>query len=148
MDFAKAFAAVALTFTTLGLAGCGGGGVEGTYKLDKAEVKKSMEAELAKLPEKEQGFAKLGLALIDAMDMSLELQPGGKLKAKSTSPSFEPSKPAKTEEKEGTWKAEGDKITLDTGDGKPLTCTKAGSRLNCTSATPKKGDPALVFVKG
>jgi len=147
MKIAAALATVTFAFT-LGLAGCGGGGVEGTYKLDKAEVKKSMEAEIAKLPEKEQGFAKLGAALIDAMDMSITLEAGGKLKAKSSMPGLDPSKGAKTEEKEGTWKLEGDSVTLDTGDGKPLKCTKSGNKLNCSGATPKKGEPAMIFVKG
>lgn len=145
MNLVKTFAALTLAISSFGLAGCGGGGIEGTYKLDKAEVKKSMEAEVSKLPADQQGFAKLAIALIDAMDMSLELQAGGKLKAKSSSPSLDPSKPGKTEEKDGTWKAEGDSVTLDTGDGKPLTCKKEGSKLNCSSA--KKGDPSLVFVK-
>ncbi len=145
MNLVRAFATVTLAFTTFGLAGCGGG-VEGTYKLDKAEVKKSMEAELAKLPAAEQGMAKLGLALIEAMDMSLELQAGGKLKSKSSMPSFEPGKPGKTDEKDGTWKVEGDSVTLDNGDGKPLTCTKGANKLSC--AGKKKGDPTLVFIKG
>lgn len=147
MNIARALVGVIFA-ATLGLVGCGGGGPEGTYKLDKAEVKKAMEAEVAKMPADQQGLAKLGLALIDAMDMSLTLESGGKLKAKSSSPSLDPSKPGKTEEKEGTWKAEGDSLTLDTGDGKPLKCTKSGSKLSCTSATPKQGDPTLVFVKG
>ena len=146
MNFAKALATVAVA-ATFGLAGCGGGGPEGTYKLDKAEIKKSMEAELAKLPANEQGMAKLGLALVDALDMSLVLESGGKLKAKSTSPSLDPSKPGKTEEKEGTWKLEGDSVTLDTGDGKPLKCARSGKKLTCTSDAPKKGDMSLVFVK-
>jgi len=146
MNFARALTTVAVA-ASLGLAGCGGG-VEGTYKLDKAEVKKTMEAEVAKLPAEQQGFAKLGMALVDAMDMSLVLESGGKLKAKSTSPSLEPSKPGKTEEKEGTWKLEGDSVTLDTGDGKPLKCAKTGNKLNCSGPSPKKGEPALIFVKG
>src|SRR4030095_5765971 len=84
-----------------GLAGCGG--VEGTYKLDKAEMKKSMEGEIAKLPQDQQACAKLALALIDKREMSVELQSGGKLKMKATTPALEEGKEAKTEEKEGTW---------------------------------------------
>ena len=73
MSIARTLGALALV--ALGLTGCGG--PEGTYKLDKAEVKKAMEADIAKMPEKEQGMAKLGLAMIDAIDMSIgELRDG------------------------------------------------------------------------
>jgi len=126
------------------LAGCGGG-VEGNYKLDKAEMKKSMEAEIAKMPKEQQGFAQLAMAMIDGMEMSMELQPGGKLKTKSTTPGFGKDKPAKTEEKNGTWKAEGDAVTIET-EGKPVKCTKGAGKLTCQG--DKKGEPALVFVKG
>ncbi len=133
----------ALALSTLTLAGCGG--PEGTYKLDKAEVKKNMEAEIAKMPADQQGFAKLGLAMIESMDMTVELQSGGKLKMKSSMPSLEEGKPPKTEEKEGTWKVEGDSVVL-TSDGKPTKCAKSGGKLSCEPE--KKGDPTLVFVKG
>jgi hypothetical protein len=142
MSIARALGALFLV--TLGLTGCGG--VEGTYKLDKAEVKKAMEADIAKMPEKEQAMAKLGLAMIDAMDMTIELQPGGKLTSKMSMPSFDKGKPPKTEEKAGTWKKDGDSLVLDDGDGKPSTCTVAGNKLSC--AGQKKGDPTLVFIKG
>src|SRR5437773_1130504 len=142
MNIVKTFAA-ALVLGSFGLAGCNSG-PEGTYKLDKAEVKKGMEAEIAKMPADQQQFAKLGLAMIDAMDMTMDLQSGGKLKMKSTMPSFDKGKPAKTEEKDGTWKAEGDSLTL-TADGKPLKCTKSGTKLSCDS--DKASDPKLVFVK-
>lgn len=127
-----------------GLTACGGGGIEGNYELDKAEMKKGMEAEIAKLPADQQGFAKLALAMIDMMSMSMSLEAGGKVKVKSTTPSLDKGKPSKTEEKEGTWKAEGDKVTI-TADGKPITCTKSGSKLSCQSE--KKGDPAMIFNK-
>lgn len=126
----------------VGLAGCGG--AEGTYKLDKAEMKKSMEAEIAKLPAAQQGFAKLAIAMVDSMEVTVELQSGGKLKMTSSMPSFDKAKPAKTEEKLGTWKATGDAVEL-TADGKPLQCAKSGKKLTCTS--DKKGEPSMVFIK-
>jgi PBP1b-binding outer membrane lipoprotein LpoB len=145
MKIAKALVA-SIALATLGLAGCGGG-VEGTYKLDKAEMKKSMEAEVAKLPADQQGFAKLAVALIDTMDMSMELQSGGKLKMKATMPSLDKDKPAKTDEKDGTWKVDGDSVMIDAGDGKgAIKCAKGGGKLTCEPG--KKGDPVLVFVKG
>ncbi len=134
-----------LAFATVLFAGCGGG-VEGTYKLDKAEAKKMMEAEIAKMPAEQQGFGKLGLAMIDSMEMSVELQSGGKLKTKSSMPNLmDKDKPAKTEEKDGTWKLDGDAVVLET-DGKPVKCAKSGSKLTCTGE--KKGEPTLIFVKG
>lgn len=145
MNIVKTAAALAVTLTaSLLSAGCGGG-VEGNYKLDKGEMKKAAEAEIAKMPADQQGFAKLGLAMIDAMDISLEIQSGGKVKMKSTMPNLmDKDKPAKTDEKEGTWKAEGESIILE-ADGKPLTCAKSAGKLSCEGK--EKGGPALVFVK-
>lgn len=145
MNIVKTAAALAVTLAaSLLTAGCGGG-VEGTYKLDKGEMKKSAEAEIAKMPADQQGFAKLGLALIDAMDMTLELQSGGKVKMKSTMPNLmDKDKPAKTDEKEGTWKAEGDSIILE-ADGKPLKCAKGAGKLSCEGG--EKGGTSLVFIK-
>lgn len=146
MSITKTFTTAALALATSFLiAGCGGGGVEGTYKLDKTEMKKSMEAEIAKMPADQQGFAKLGMALIDAMDMSVELQSGGKMKMKSTMPNLmDKDKPAKTDEKDGTWKMDGEAVVLDV-DGKPTKCAKSGGKLTCSGQ--KEGEPTLVFVK-
>lgn len=144
MSIAKIVTKVTFALATSFLLACGGG-VEGTYKLDKAEMKKSMEAEIAKMPADQQGFAKLGMALIDAMEMSLELQSGGKLKMKTSMPNImEKDKPAKTEEKEGTWKMDGDAVVIET-DNQPIKCAKTGGKLTCEGK--KKGDPTLVFVK-
>lgn len=144
MSIAKIVTTLALA-SSFALAGCGGGGVEGTYKLDKTEMKKSMEAEIAKMPADQQGFAKLGMALVDAMDMSMELQAGGKMKMKSSMPNImEKDKPAKTEEKDGTWKVEGETVIIET-DGKPVKCAKSGGKLTCEGQ--KQGEPSLVFNK-
>jgi hypothetical protein len=146
MRIAKIVTTATLALATSFLLACGGGGVEGTYKLDKSEMKKSMEAEIAKMPADQQGFGKLGLALIDTMDMSVELQSGGKLKMKSSMPNImDKDKPAKTDEKDGTWKMEGEAVVLET-DGKPVKCAKSGAKLTCTGGKP--GEPTLVFVKG
>lgn len=145
MSITKTFTTAALALATSFLiAGCGGG-VEGTYKLDKSEMKKSMEAEIAKMPADQQGFAKLGMALVDTMEMSMDLQSGGKMKMKSSMPNImDKDKPAKTDEKDGTWKMDGDSVVLEM-DGKPTKCAKSGGKLTC--AGQREGDPALVFVK-
>jgi hypothetical protein len=143
MKFFKTIAAGALLLSTFGLVGCGGG-VEGTYKLDKAEMKKAMEAEIAKLPEDQKGFAKLAVALIDQMDMSLELKAGGKLEMKATTPSLEEGKGAKTDTKAGEWRKEGDSIVIK-ADAQEIKCKPEGKKLTCDSG--KKGEPSLVFLK-
>jgi hypothetical protein len=144
MRIAKIVTTATLTLATSFLLACGGG-VEGTYKLDKSEMKKSMEAEIAKMPADQQGFGKLGLALIDTMEMSVELQSGGKMKMKSSMPNImDKDKAAKTDEKDGTWKMDGEAVVLET-DGKPVKCAKDGGKLTCTGG--KAGEPTLVFVK-
>ena len=136
-------ASLALFASTI--AGCQGG-LEGTYTLDKAEMKKAMEAEVAKLPADQQGFAKLAIAMVDAMEMKLDLKPGGKLEMTSSMPSFAKDGKAKTENKTGEWKKDGDKVVLKMD--KEMTCKAADKKLTCEG--PKKGEksePALVFVR-
>ena len=94
----KIYAIIGLVAAPL-LAGCQSG-PEGTYQLDKTEMKKAMEAELAKKPKEEQGFGKLAIAMIDAMDMSVELKKDGVLEMTSTKPVFKKGELAKT--KRGT----------------------------------------------
>lgn len=145
MKLVKLLATAALAMSSL--AACGGG-VEGTYKLDKGEMKKAMEGDIAKLPQEQQGFAKLALALIDQMEMSVELQSGGKLKMKTTTPSLKEGKAAETKEEEGTWKVEGESVVLET-NGKPIKCKKGEGKLTCDpeEKEKKEGAPGLVFVK-
>ena len=56
----------------------------------------------------------------------------------------EPGKPGQTQDKEGTWTADGASIVL-TADGKAIKCSKSWTKLSCESG--KQGDPALIFVK-
>jgi hypothetical protein len=126
------------------LAGCGGG-VEGVYTLDKAEMKKAMEAEIAKMPADQQGFGKLGLALVDAMEMKLDLKSGGKVEMTSTMPSFTKGDKPKTENKTGEWRKEGDKVVIKAD--KEMSCTQADKKLTCEAVGGKKGEPALVFIR-
>lgn len=138
------FATAALLPLALGLTACQGG-PEGAYKLDKAEMKKAMEAEIAKMPEEQKAFAGLAIAMIDAMDMSLEIKSGGDLEMKATMPSLKEGEASKTETKTGKWKKDGEKYVLDM-DGKSTSCTLADKKLTC--ASEKKGEPSLVFIKG
>ncbi len=128
-----------VALAVIGLAGCGG--VEGTYKLDKDETKKSMEADIAKMPANEQQFAKLGMAMMDKMDATLELK-------KDNSVSMKMTMDGKAEGKEqtGTWKKDGDEVVLSNGDGKDMHCKKSGKKLTCTEKRAS-GDTTMVFTK-
>jgi hypothetical protein len=144
MTIVRTVGVAVLAIATFGLAGCGGG-AEGTYKLDKAGVKKAMEADMAKMDAPlPAGLANIATAMIDAMEMTIELQPGGRAKMTSMMPSFEAGKPGTSEDKEGTWKADGASVVI-TSDGKPHQCSRSRAKLTCES--DRKGDPALIFVK-
>lgn len=132
-----------LVLGALLLVGCGS--VEGTYSLDKDATKKSMEATIAKMPADKQADAKLGLAFVDAMDVSMELKAGGACTMKSTMKGLGDGK---EQAEEGTWKKDGDTVSI-TSAKKPndvQKCTKSGKSLNCTTG---EGDKAvtLVFTK-
>jgi hypothetical protein len=124
-----------VVIAALALAGCG---VEGTYALDKAETKKASEADIAKLPAAEQEFAKLGIAMMDNMDATLELKSGGAASMKVTMS-------GKSQETTGTWKKEGDDVTV-TAEGKDTKCTKSGKKLTCTEKHAS-GNTTMVFSK-
>lgn len=145
LKFTHKVTATALVALSLaGSMGCKAKGPEGTYTIDKDAMKKSMEAEIAKMPAEQQAFAKLALTMIDSLDMNLVIEPEGKLTLKTTQPSLT-DKPAKTVDKTGTWKIEGKNLVMET-DGKPLSCTQEESKLTCVSGA-KEGEPALVFLK-
>lgn len=143
MKSIKLGAALAIVLSASALAACHSG-PEGKYSLDKSAMKTAMQAEIAKMPKEQQAFAGLATAMIDAMDMSVELQSGGKLEATSTMPSMDKGAPAKTDKKTGSWKKDGEKVIL-TIDGKDLSCDPDAKSLKCASDKP--GEPGLVFVK-
>lgn len=143
MKFIKLATAGILVLSVGGLAACHSG-PEGKYSLDKTEMKKEMDAKIAKMPKEQQAFAKLASAMIDAMNMEVELQSGGKLQATSTKPSLDKDAPAKTESKTGTWRKDGEKIIL-TIDGKDMNCDQKDKSLSCSGDKP--GEPPMVFVK-
>jgi hypothetical protein len=132
---------------TLGLTGCGGS-VEGTYRLDKQEVKKAVQAELA-------GQSGGGLVfdfftrMIDEVEMKMELQAGGKASVTSTLPTGGYAGPRQLkfvsmEDKEGTWKTDGESIVITAG-GNLLTCSRSQARLSCQP--DRKVFFPLLFVK-
>jgi len=141
MNITKLSTGLVLAFTFL--AGCGG--PEGTYKLDKEAMTAAMQAEIDKKPKEEQGFAKLGLAMMAAMDITLDVQSGGKLTMKTAMPNLMGSdKTAEEKSEDGTWTVEGDKINLKT-DKETIACKLDGKKIEC--AGKKEGDPGLTFIK-
>lgn len=141
MKITKLASGLVLAFAFL--AGCGG--PEGTYKLDKEAMKKAMEAEIEKKPKEEQGFAKLGMAMIEAMDITLEVKSGGKYTMKTSMPNLMGSDKANKEESEdGDWTVDGDKIDLK-GSKDSTSCKFDGKKIEC--AGKKDGDPGITFVK-
>ena len=102
--------AAALVFA-LGLAGCNNR-VEGTYTLDKAAVKRAMQAELA-------GKSGGGIVYdfftraVDNAEQSVELQPDGQARLKTTLPTGGWAargqlKWITVEDQNGRWKADGE----------------------------------------
>ncbi len=130
-----------LVLGALALVGCGS--VEGTYTLDKAETKKAMEAEIAKMPAAEQEMQKMGLAMLDSMDATMELKSGGAASMKMTMTGM--TKDPKTNEDTGTWKKEGDDITIS-ANGKDTKCSKSGKKLTCSEASGKS-KMTMIFAK-
>jgi hypothetical protein len=125
----------------LALLACKGGSVEGTYNLDKTEIKKEMEAEIQKMSAEERGFAQLGVALIDLMEIKLELKSGGVAEISSKTPKLEEGQ-AEMEKDTGTWAKDGDTVTVTTKED-TLSCTAGDGKLRCKD---KKGKP-IVFNK-
>lgn len=120
------------------------GGPEGNYTLDKTEMKKTMEAQVAAMPKEQQGFAKFAVAMVDMMEVSMEIKKGGEFEMTTTKPSLKEGAESKKDTKTGTWKKDGEAIVL-TAEGKDTRCTLDGKKLSC--AAPKAGDPSMVFNK-
>lgn len=89
-------------------------------------------------------MAKAMVGIIDMLDVSLELQDGGKAKMSSKMPNLGGGE-AKSETKEGTWKQDGNKITISAQGEKDMTCDLDGNKLSCTDG---KSPSAMVFKKG
>ncbi len=121
---------------SLGATACNKGSVEGKYSLDKAAMKKAAEDKIASLPKDQQGMAKLGLAMIDQVNMTLDLKKGGEAE-------FATKMMGKSETAKGKWENKDGTITITAGgEDKKLSCKLDGSKLKCS-----KGKDELVFNK-
>lgn len=140
MKLATNLIAIALGVSSFVLGGCSS--PEGTYTLDKVEMKKAVEGETADVPQGQQEFVReLLLKMVDAMNVSLELKSGGKM-AMTASLGDEEKKTV-----EGTWKSEGSGLTFEL-EGEVTKCVKNDSKkLTCAKDKSEKGGPPMVFVK-
>ena len=145
MKMVQIVCASALVVSFAAMVGCKGS-PEGNYKLDKAETKKAMEAEIAKMPAEDKKMAELGVAMIDAMDINLEIKGEGKTQMKSKM-ALSKDAPPKEETEAGEWRKDGDSIVIKSGkEGKDeMKCKTESGKLNCASG--KKGSMTLVFAK-
>jgi hypothetical protein len=144
MRLSKIALPVSFLLLALGATACKGG-PEGSYALDKEDMKKSMEAEIAKMPEDQQGFGKFALVMIAAMDVKLELKKGGEATMTTTKPTLKEGEAPKTETKTGKWRKEGENVIITSEDGKDMNCAVAEKKLTCTGDKP--GKPGMVFQK-
>jgi hypothetical protein len=113
------------------------------YAIDKAETKKTLEAEIAKAPADQQAMGKLVMSLFDQMEMSLELKKGGEAEMKMSRPTLATGGEAKSETKKGTWSKDGSNGIVDS-DGKKMTCALDASKLTCEASDKSQ---RLVFMK-
>jgi len=118
--FALAAPATLVIAAALLLQGCGQADTvrrAGTWELDTQAAMEAMEAEVAAIEDPEQkkamehGMSMMGAGMLEAMDMSLTLNPDGT--ASSTT-----SMMGRSETVTGKWSAEGDLLTIEmTRDG-------------------------------
>ncbi len=139
---------ISIVVLTLGLAGCSSR-VEGTYKLDTAQLKKAIETEVA-------GKSGGGIVVdfftraIDGVEVTMELQANGKVMFKSKLPTGGWASPgtiqwSTREDKHGMWKADGETLMVTAG-GNSFTCAKSWARLSCQSAKKRRlGDGIFFF---
>ena len=140
---------VTVVIATLGVAGCSHG-VEGTYKLNKAETAKAIGAEMDKRAKgipMPPGLAVLAVMGLDRLEWTIDLQKDGQLIM-----TMAVSSPSKTDVIHGTWTMDGDSVLL-TGDGKHLPgagskaikCAKSSAQLRCEIGSDR--EIALIFTQ-
>ena len=126
--------ALALTF----LASCGvdaAASVAGVYELDTAEMKKAMAVEGAD----KDPMAKMMMGMLDSMKGSIELKAGGTCELVMSAMGKETKEP-------GTWKLDGDKLTVTSKkDGKEE--TKVGKLADgCITVEEGEGPAKMTMV--
>ena len=131
-----------LVLIAIALLACKSESIEGKYNLDKAAMRKTMEAEIAKMSEEEKEFGKLGLELIDAMEMTIELKSEGAAQFTVKVTDKEKGGESKSETKPAKWTKTENTVTIEVEGGDKLDCTLDGNKLTC-----KDEKQNWVFVK-
>ena len=134
-----------LAVLLLGIPACKGKSLEGKYSLDKAAMKKDLEAKLAAKSGPEKDMGQLAVAMVDMMEMSIELKPAGvaQVTVSMTDPQAQGT-PPKSESKAAKWTQKDKTVTIQVeGDTSQLTCTAEGKRLDCSDGKEAK----LSFVR-
>ncbi len=116
---------------------------EGKYVLDQAATQGAYQATVDQLPAEQQPMAKLSLAMIPTMNLSMELKSGGALEVAS-SILLDKSAPPIVKTQTGTWRLDGSKL-ITTVDGRDATCDVAGGKLTCAPDRPE--GITLIFTK-
>lgn len=124
------------------VAGCSKDSAEGKYVLDKPTMKAELEKKVQELPEKERGMAKFAMAMMEAMEMEVDLQKEGKLKVTTSMPSLKEGADKKVKNQDGTWKLEEKKLILSVPGEKDLNCELQGKNIKCSDK-----EMSLVFVR-
>jgi len=120
---------------------CKGGGVEGTYTLDKAVMAKAMDEKLATLPPEQKAMGQMAAEMLKLMDIRLTLHGGGKGEMTMTMPALGGDQP-KVKTEPIAWEKKDDGIELR-GKDKPIRCRLDGARLRCSQGSEQE----LVFAR-
>ena len=111
----------------------------GTWELDIQVVKDAMEAEIARIedPEERQamelGMAMIGAGMLDAMNMTLVLNPDGT--ASSTTRLMDESQTV-----HGTWSQDGDSLTIRMTEGEQTDSVSAVVTGDTLELLPPEGE--------
>ena len=132
----------AVMFLAGGLQACGKSPTmthAGTWELDIQVVKDAMEAEIARIedPEERQamelGMAMIGAGMLDAMNMTLVLNPDGT--ASSTTRLLDESQTV-----QGTWSQDGDTLTIRMTEGEQSDTVSAVVDGDTLELLPPEGE--------
>ncbi len=139
-----------------GMPGSPASEVVGTWLLDSSSIQKSMNDELAKMPEDQRKAAEPMMKMVLESMKKLKLQV--RIESNGTfTGDFPSDDPTKTEVIKGTWKKDGDGIALTSTekngaaiepgskDAKTVHAKVVGGDLHVTS--PEEGSTVLVFKK-
>jgi len=117
--------------------------VDGDYQLDLEQTKECVAK--AALADPEEGKGKDGvIKMLEATELTLRLEPGGKLLSTTVLKLDGQSSTSKTA---GAWKLDGKRVTFKVADDLDTLCDVDGSRLRCQKESYNKLYGRYVLVK-